>query len=65
MKMINTLVLDRTDLGEAYKDTPIGEIMVIMFPFFNTGVVLHEEMIVFIDDNGDTKILKNRLGSRT
>lgn len=62
MKMINALVLHRNDLEESLKITPIDEIMIVMFPFFKTGVVLHEDVILFIDDDGTTRILKNRLG---
>lgn len=62
MKMVQTLILYRSDLGEAFKDILFNEVEVIHFPFFNTGVVLHEDIIVFIDYSGDTKILKNRFG---
>lgn len=62
MKLINTLVLTREDLGEGFTELSFTKIDVIHFPFFNTGVVLSEDMVVFIDTTGDTKILKNRLG---
>jgi hypothetical protein len=64
MKTLYTIALFRSDLGDAFKDTPLDEILLIMFPFFNTGVVLHEDLIIFIDDGGRTIILKNRYGNK-
>lgn len=62
MKLINALVLDRDDLIEAIKDKPFNEIEIIHFKFFKNGIILHEAMVVFVDENGNTKIIKNRLG---
>lgn len=63
MKTLHTLALYRVDLGEAFKDVPFDLIAMNMFPFFTTGVVLHEDLIIFIDDGGATKFLKNRHGN--
>lgn len=62
MKTLHTLALFRSDLGDAFKDIALDQIQLNMFPFFNTGVVLHEDLIVFIEDDGTTIILKNRFG---
>lgn len=64
MRTLYTLALHRSDLGEAFKDTAINEILIAMFPFFATGVMLHEDLIIFIDDDGTTRILKNRFGKQ-
>jgi hypothetical protein len=62
MKTLHTLALYREDLGEIYKNVAFDGIQTTMFGFFNTGVVLNEDIIIFIDDDGQTKILKNRYG---
>jgi hypothetical protein len=62
MKTLHTLALHRSDLGENFKDILLYNIEIYMFPFFKTGVMLHEDLIVFIDDDGNTRILKNRYG---
>lgn len=62
MKTLHTLALYREDLGEQYKNVVFDLIRVTMFGFFNTGVVLNEDIVLFIDDDGRTKILKNRHG---
>jgi hypothetical protein len=62
MKTLHALSLNRDDLGEPFKATLINEIQIMMFPFFATGVVLYEDLIVFIDEDGTSRILKNRLG---
>ena len=62
MRTLHAVALYRADLGKAFENTPINEILMHMFPFFSTGVVLHEDLIVFIDEDGTTRILKNRFG---
>lgn len=62
MKTVYALALYRSDLDEMFKNTHIDEIVIAMFPFFKTGVMLHEDVILFIDEDGTTRILKNRLG---
>lgn len=59
MKLLNSLVLFRSDMSLKDKETTFDQINVSMFPFFETGVILHESFVIFMDDNGDTKILKN------
>jgi hypothetical protein len=62
MKTLHTLALNRTDLKDMFKNTPIEDIRKQMFPFFNTGVQLHEDIIVFIDDDRRMVVLENKCG---
>lgn len=62
MKTLNGVAFFRTDLKERYTTMNFNTIIYDMLTISETGVVLHEDIAVFIDDNGSTKILKNRLG---
>jgi hypothetical protein len=50
MKVLNTLVLTRADINEIYKNTPSQNIRKSMFTILDTGILFHEDFIIFIDD---------------
>ena len=61
MKKEETLILGREDMFETQQGK---NILLIDFTDFKISVnkILENGIIVFIDNNGDTKILKNRFG---
>jgi len=64
-----TLILFRENLCREYKDTKIKNINYSMFKYDNnpsvraTRKIAQTELCLFIDKNGDTKILKSRWGN--
>ena len=63
MKKEETLILGREDMFETQQGK---NILLIDFTDFKISVnkTLENGIIVFIDNNGDTKILKNRFGDK-
>lgn len=63
MKKEETLILGREDMFETQQGK---NILLIDFTDFKISVnkILENGIIVFIDNNGDTKILKNRFGDK-
>jgi hypothetical protein len=63
MRKEETLILGREDMIETYQRK---DIILIGFTDFKISVKPFQEngIILFIDDNGDTKILKNRFGDK-
>ena len=63
MRKEETLVLEREDMIENHQGK---DILLIGFTDFKISVrPFHENgIILFIDNNGDTKILKNRFGDK-
>lgn len=63
MRKEETLILGREDMIENYQGK---DILLIDFTDFKISVnkTLENGIILFIDDNGDTKILKNRFGDK-
>lgn len=62
MKLVNTLILNREDLHPIHADKEIGEIMYSMFSVVGNGIILHEDLALFVDENGSIKVLKDRSG---
>lgn len=60
MKTVNCIAYFRSDLKDEYKDKVYSEIIWPMFSISGTGVILHEDIALFVDDDGSTKIIKNR-----
>ena len=63
MRKEETLILEREDMIETHQGK---DILLIGFTDFKISVrPFHENgIILFIDNNGDTKILKNRFGDK-
>ena len=63
MRKEETLILGREDMFETQQGK---NILLIDFTDFKISVnkILENGIIVFIDNNGDTKILKNRFGDK-
>ena len=63
MRKEETLILEREDMIERNQGK---DILLIDFTDFKISVRPFQEngIILFIDDNGDTKILKNRFGDK-
>ena len=61
--VVETLILGRKDMIENYQGK---DILLINFTDFKISVnkTLENGIILFIDDNGATKILKNRFGDK-
>lgn len=59
----NTLILERSDLQKQYADK---HIVFLSFEHFKKSFNLFykESIIIFIDNDGQTKILKNRYGNQ-
>lgn len=62
MKLTNALIVFRGDMYPKKKEIPFESVNMNDFPFFTTGVMLHEDFVIFIDNGGESKILKNRYG---
>lgn len=58
MKKIETIIFTREDLVDKKIDFES-----ITRYYFDIETLKKSEMVLFIDDNGDTKILKNRFGN--
>lgn len=65
MKTINAIAYFRTDLQDAHKDVPLAEIKYQMLSIFNTGVMVGSDLSIFVDDDGSSRIIKNRYGNTT
>ena len=63
MRKEETLILERDDMIETHQGK---DILLIDFTDFKISVRPLQEngIILFIDNNGDTKILKNRFGDK-
>ena len=61
MREDKVLILERSDLLDMFKDKDFS---LIDFSDFSLSYqrMYEQSLILFIDDNGETKILKNRLG---
>lgn len=65
MKTLNAIAYFRDDIQEIHKEVPLNQIEYHMLTIANTGIVLGQDLSVFVDDDGSTRILKNRLGKTT
>lgn len=62
MKTISTVAYFRSDLQEIFKNLPFSDIIYQTLSIAKTGVLVGDDLAIFIDEDGSTKILKNRLG---
>lgn len=62
MKTLNTVAYFRNDLKDEFLTTEFSKIEWLMLSISGTGVTFGEDLSVFIDVDGSTKILRNRLG---
>lgn len=60
MKTINGTVLTREDLLGLHIKTPFEKIGYEMFAICYNGIMLPDDIILFNDDDGRTKIIKSR-----
>lgn len=58
-----TLILRRQHLLAKYNTKTIEEISLPDFLYMRTDDIRLAELVVFIDNNGDTRIMKNRYGA--
>lgn len=63
MKLTNALIIFREDMYQCKKYTSFHSIDIRMFPFFASKVSQNEDFVIFVDEDGRSKILKNRLGN--
>jgi len=61
MREERVLILERTDLFDCFKDKKISLIDFSDF-VISFNLTCEQSLILFIDDNGETRILKNRFG---
>lgn len=65
VKTISTVAYYRNDLQEIYINLPFFDVTYQRLIIAKTGVLVGDDLAIFIDDDGATKILKNRLGRTT
>lgn len=61
VKMPQTLILKREDLVDSQKTKDLSSIELKDFKTSNSLFITHD-YVLFIDDDGETKLLKNRFG---
>jgi len=62
MKSFQGLLLERKDLLDIYAGFPFEVIEWKYFHLAQTGVMLTDDVVVFVDTDGRTKVVKNRFG---
>jgi len=62
MKTLSTVAYFRKDLKDQFSDVEFSKVEWLMLSISGTGVTFGEDLSVFIDEDGSTKILRNRLG---
>ena len=65
MKNEKVLILDRDDLIDSAKDVRISHLSLTDFKWTlgdTMRIFLKQNMVIFIERNGETRILKNRYG---
>lgn len=62
MKTIFGTLFSRKDISEQYADVPFEKVSAEMFGILHTGVAITDDIILFMDEDGRTKIIKNRFG---
>jgi hypothetical protein len=62
MKTLITVGYFRKDLKDEFLKIEFSKIEWLMLSISGTGVTFGEDLSVFIDDDGSTKILRNRFG---
>lgn len=65
MKTLNAIAYFRSDLQDIHKEVPLAQIEFHMLTIARTGVILGTDLSIFIDEDGSTRILKNRFGKST
>jgi hypothetical protein len=59
MKHINAIILYRIDLSPEYVNTNINDLTYEMFSHKKNGIMFHEDLTIFVDDNGAIRILND------
>lgn len=62
MKTLSTVAYFRKDLKDQFLTVEFSKIEWLMLSISGTGVTFGEDLSVFIDVDGSTKILRNRFG---
>jgi len=62
MKTFAGLMLERKDLQDMYLSFPFEVIEWSYFHLANVGVLVPDDIVIFVDTDGRTKIIKNRFG---
>jgi hypothetical protein len=62
MKAIHGTIFSRKDLSEQYADVPFEDVKPEMFSILRNGVGITDDVLIFMDDDGRSKIMKNRYG---
>jgi hypothetical protein len=60
MKSIHGTLLERKDLSIEFKTTAFDDITHDMFAVIRTKISINDDILIFIDDNGKSKIIKTR-----
>jgi hypothetical protein len=63
MRPINGTLLQRSDLSKEYIETSFNEIHALMFGIVKNKFTFNDDILIFMDDDGKTKIIKNRFGN--
>lgn len=63
MREVKTIILKREDLNLEARNLPISKINYVHIKGSDKPIRINE-IVLFIDDNGYTKILKNRFGDQ-
>ena len=64
MLQVKTILLNRTDLIEGSKTKDIVYINKTDFTSFLNRDLANNDIIIFVDNNGESKIIKNRHGDK-
>jgi hypothetical protein len=64
MIQVNTILLNRTDLIEGSKTKDIVYINKTDFTSFLNRDLANNDIIIFVDNNGESKIIKNTYGDK-
>jgi len=62
MKTIHGTIFVRKDLREEYADVPFDEVRTEMIGIIHAGIGVTDDIFIFMDDDGATKVIKNRYG---
>ena len=61
MKIVRTMVLNRSDLTVNHTNEKIENIKYDMFTYVSNGLLFYEDVSVFIDNNGKIRIINDPL----
>lgn len=62
MVSVRGTVYNRSDLNKQSRNVPFDKVDWYMLAIQNTGVILADDIVLFVDEDGKTKILKSRHG---